>query len=133
LRYQVIPPFRSWMSTLKASSSFQARGRVTGFQAASSNSGLSAPAMSPVAMRQPSLKGRSMREAAAAGLASASRRHRAAHSLPRIDPERMRRIDLPPQLARPLQAFRHLWLDIRAPVKIFSLYRMMFHIMEYQA
>jgi hypothetical protein len=31
------------MSTLKASSSFQARGRVTGFQAASSKSGFSGP------------------------------------------------------------------------------------------
>ena len=56
LRYQAMPVDRSSMSLRKASSSFQACGRVTGFQCESSKSGFSAPGGSPTKSFQPGLK-----------------------------------------------------------------------------
>src|SRR5688572_25875643 len=56
LRYQAIPVERSLMSFLKASSSFQAQGRVTAFQPASGKDGSFAAAVSPTKTFQLLLK-----------------------------------------------------------------------------
>src|SRR3954469_10106990 len=56
LRYHATPVERSLMSLRKASSSFQARGSVTSFQAESSKPGDSAPFGSPTKSFQPELK-----------------------------------------------------------------------------
>ncbi len=84
------------MSLRNASSSFQARGSVTFFQAASSNPGASAPAGSPTKSFQPELKLYSARRLAGGSYAktdddahSSAAQHRTDRRL-NIDIERRR-------------------------------------------